>query len=91
MRRASHPLLSANGQLAILNQDQETFSPECHYLFSSEKTHRSLTGRALGHLVTKYATPAQVADISPHDLRHRFDYRMAVSGLFPPARSDYGA
>jgi len=29
------------------------------------------------HLVTKYATQAQVADISPHDLRHRFGYRMA--------------
>jgi integrase/recombinase XerD len=31
----------------------------------------------LGHLVTKYATQAQVADLSPHDLRHRFGYRMA--------------
>jgi integrase/recombinase XerC len=27
--------------------------------------------------VTKYATRAQIADISPHDLRHRFGYRMA--------------
>ncbi len=27
--------------------------------------------------MTKYATQAQVADISPHDLRHRFGYRMA--------------
>jgi integrase/recombinase XerD len=50
---------------------------ECQYLFPSEKTHRALTGRALEHAITKYATQAQVADISPHDLRHRFGYRMA--------------
>lgn len=61
----------------ILNQYLETLPPECQYLFPSEKTHRALTGRALGHLVTKYATQAQVADVSPHDLRHRFGYRMA--------------
>ena len=62
---------------SILNQYLGTLSPECQYLFPSEKTHRALTGRALGHLVTKYAAQAQVADISPHDLRHRFGYRMA--------------
>jgi integrase/recombinase XerC len=60
-----------------LNQYLETLSPECQYLFPSEKTHRALTGRALGHLVTKYAIQAQVTDLSPHDLRHRFGYRMA--------------
>ncbi|OLE97671.1 MAG: hypothetical protein AUG75_05575 [Cyanobacteria bacterium 13_1_20CM_4_61_6] len=62
---------------SILNQYLETLQQECQYLFPSEKTHRALTGRALGHLVTKYAAQAQVADISPHDLRHRFGYRMA--------------
>jgi integrase/recombinase XerD len=62
---------------AILNRYLETLSPESQYLFPSEKTHRALTGRALGHLMTKYATQAQVADLSPHDLRHRFGYRMA--------------
>jgi integrase/recombinase XerD len=66
---------------AILNQYLETLSQECQYLFPSEKTHRALTGRALGHLVTKYATQAHVTDISPHDLRHRFGYRMAE--VFP--------
>jgi integrase/recombinase XerD len=60
-----------------LNQYLETLPQECQYLFPSEKTHRALTGRALGHLVTKYATLAQVSDLSPHDLRHRFGYRMA--------------
>jgi integrase/recombinase XerD len=62
---------------SILNQYLETLSPECQYLFPSEKTQKALTGRALGHLITKYATQAHVADLSPHDLRHRFGYRMA--------------
>jgi integrase/recombinase XerD len=62
---------------SILNQYLGILPLECQYLFPSEKTHRALTGWARGHLVTKYATQAQVADISPHDLRHRFGYRMA--------------
>jgi len=62
---------------SILNQYMETFSQDCQYLFPSEKTHRALTGRALGHLITKYALQAQVIDLSPHDLRHRFGYQMA--------------
>lgn len=62
---------------SILNLDLETLPQECPYIFPSEKTQRALTGRALGHLVTKYATQAHVADVSPHDLRHRFGYRMA--------------
>ena len=32
---------------------------------------------SLGYLVGKYARIAGVEDISPHDLRHRFGYRMA--------------
>jgi integrase/recombinase XerD len=68
--------LNATARLA-LNQYLETLPPEEQYLFPSEKTHRALTGRALGHLVTKYAMQAQVTDLSPHDLRHRFGYRMA--------------
>lgn len=33
--------------------------------------------RALNHLVAKYADLAKVADLSPHDLRHRFGYVLA--------------
>ncbi|HEY3231661.1 MAG TPA: tyrosine-type recombinase/integrase [Roseiflexaceae bacterium] len=47
------------------------------YLFPSAKTGQALTERALGHLIKKYATRARVSDVSPHDLRHRFGYRMA--------------
>ncbi len=46
-------------------------------LFRSEKRHTQLTERGLGYLVKKYAEQAKLCDISPHDLRHRFGYRMA--------------
>ncbi|MGI8912561.1 MAG: tyrosine-type recombinase/integrase [Chloroflexota bacterium] len=36
-----------------------------------------LTPRALSYLVACYAHLAKVPDLSPHDLRHRFGYRMA--------------
>ncbi len=38
-----------------------------------------LTERGLGYLIKKYAVRARVSDVSPHDLRHRFGYRMAQS------------
>jgi integrase/recombinase XerD len=47
------------------------------WLFLSRKTVGAITTRALGYLVSKYARIAGVEDISPHDLRHRFGYRMA--------------
>lgn len=62
---------------SILRQYLKTFPQECQYLFPSEKTQKALTGRALGHLVAKYAAQAHIIAISPHDLRHRFGYRMA--------------
>jgi integrase/recombinase XerD len=75
-RKVREVPLNTTARLA-LNQYLETSPLECQYLFPSGKTHRALTGRALRHLVTKYAIQAQVADVSPHDLRHRFGYRMA--------------
>ncbi len=39
----------------------------------------ALTERALGYLITNYAVLAKVDDVSPHDLRHRFGYRMAAT------------
>jgi integrase/recombinase XerC len=42
------------------------------------KTLAPITPRALGYIVQKYATLAKVEDLSPHDLRHRFGYRMAA-------------
>ncbi len=49
------------------------------YLFPSARTGLGLTPRALGQLVKKYARQAGVPDLHPHDLRHRFGYRMAES------------
>jgi integrase/recombinase XerD len=48
-------------------------------LFRSEKRYARLTERGLGYLVKKYAEQAKLRDVSPHDLRHRFGYRMAAS------------
>ena len=47
------------------------------WLFISQKTKSAITTRALGYLVGKYARIAGVEDVSPHDLRHHFGYRMA--------------
>ena len=48
-------------------------------LFPSMKTGATLTERAIGYIVRRYAALARVPDLSPHDLRHRFGYRMAES------------
>jgi len=61
----------------ILSAYLETLPKESTYLFPSEKTQEALTERALGHLIAKYARLAHLVDVSPHDLRHRFGYRMA--------------
>lgn len=47
-------------------------------LFPSHKTGDALSERGLGYLIKKYARLAQIMDLSPHDLRHRFGYRMAM-------------
>jgi integrase/recombinase XerC len=54
-----------------------TLSPEIAFLFPSDKTSGALSERALGYIVKKYAMIAGLPDVSPHDLRHRFGYRMA--------------
>ena len=62
---------------AVLVEYIKTFPAHANCLFPSEKTGLALTERALGYLVKKYAQRALLIDISPHDLRHRFGYRMA--------------
>lgn len=63
----------------ILERYLKTLSKdgENPYLFPSHKTGQAMTARALGHLVAKYARLAHLSTVSPHDLRHRFGYRMA--------------
>lgn len=64
---------------AALAEYLPTLPPDTAYLFPSGKTGEALSERALGHLVKKYAVAARLPDVSPHDLRHRFGYRMAES------------
>lgn len=54
-----------------------TLPDDASVLFPSTKTGVAMTERALGHLIRKYAAHAHLVDLSPHDLRHRFGYRMA--------------
>jgi integrase/recombinase XerD len=49
------------------------------FLFPSAKTKKAFSERALGSIVKKYARIAKLPTVSPHDLRHRFGYRMAES------------
>jgi integrase/recombinase XerC len=55
-----------------------TLEPQGVSLFPSGKTGGTLSERALGHLIQKYARRAHLVGISPHVLRHRFGYRMAA-------------
>ena len=50
---------------------------EAAFLFVSQRTHEPLTPRGVGFLIKKYAQKAGLAELRPHDLRHRFGYRMA--------------
>jgi integrase/recombinase XerD len=63
----------------VLEEYLSTLSPESISLFPSGKTKEALSARALGYIVKKYAERAKLVDVSPHDLRHRFGYRMAKS------------
>jgi len=52
---------------------------DSQYLLPGRGGNR-LTERALRLIVPRYAQAAGVSHLSPHDLRHRFGYRMAASG-----------
>lgn len=63
----------------VLSEYLPTLSTKTAFLFPSKKTREALSERALGYIIKKYAHGAKLADVSPHDLRHRFGYRMAES------------
>lgn len=48
-------------------------------LFVSQRTRAPLTPRGVGFVIKKYAQKAGLPELRPHDLRHRFGYRMAES------------
>jgi integrase/recombinase XerD len=73
--------LNATARATLLAYDPSLQKPQYSTtpLFLSEKRHAQLTERGLGYVIKKYAERARVSDVSPHDLRHRFGYRMAQS------------
>jgi integrase/recombinase XerD len=64
---------------AALGEYLPTLPIGTQHLFPSRRTGRGLSERAFGHLLKRYAVRARLVDVSPHDLRHRFGYRMAES------------
>jgi integrase/recombinase XerD len=75
--------LNATARDVLLAYDPSLRKPsqESVALFLSGKRHAPLTQRGLGYLVNKYAERAHLSDVSPHDLRHRFGYRMAAASV----------
>ena len=63
----------------VLEEYLPTFPADTKFLFPLAKTKQALSERALGYVVKKYASVANLPDVSPHDLRHQFGYRMAES------------
>ncbi|GHO68204.1 tyrosine recombinase XerD [Ktedonobacter sp. SOSP1-52] len=63
----------------VLEEYLSSLPSHAVFLFPSGKTKGALSERMLGYTVKKYATVAKLVDVSPHDLRHRFGYRMAES------------
>lgn len=61
----------------VLEEYLPTLSAGTVLLFPSRKTKETLSERALGYIVKKYAISAKLIHVSPHGLRHRFGYRMA--------------
>jgi LuxR family maltose regulon positive regulatory protein len=74
--------LDATAQSA-LEEYLPSLPAQSPWVFPSEKTHKALSERALGYIIKKYAALAHIADVSPHDLRHRFGYRMAATMPLP--------
>jgi integrase/recombinase XerC len=63
----------------VLEEYLSSIHTESIFLFPSGETKKALSERALGYIVKKYACGAKLSDVSPHDLQHRFGYRMAES------------
>lgn len=63
----------------VLEEYLPTLPADAVFLFPSGKTKGTLSERALGYIIKKYASSAKLPDVSPHDLRHRFGYCMAES------------
>src|SRR5437667_10029264 len=84
MKRPANPIISPTGELTLAPYEQtlherEEVAPRQLDDQEEQALKDALSERALGYIVKKYAKSAKLADVSPHDLRHLFGYRMAAS------------
>jgi site-specific recombinase XerD len=89
MKRTAHPSLSPAGLEALASyehwlreREDLTYDPSVAVKLvgqedSAPRHFDDQEEQALGYIVKKYAHVAKLTDVSPHDLRHRFGYRMA--------------
>ena len=70
--------VTARKALKKYEEENESAEPQAgSYVFVSQRTKTRLTPRGIGFLIAKYAGRANVENLRPHNLRHRFGYRMA--------------
>ena len=75
-----HVPLNATAR-AVLREYLPNLPADAVYLFPSDKTEGALGERMVQLIVKKYAGMAKIDDLSPHDLRHRFGYRLAEANV----------
>lgn len=69
--------LTARNLLRDYKDSLATANNQTDNVFPGRKGVEPLTPRNLGYLLQKYSRLAEVEHISPHDLRHRFAYKMS--------------
>ena len=81
-KRGKHRRVPLNATARIaLREYLLTLPEDAVHLFPSEKTDSALGERMVQLIVKKYAALAKIKDLSPHDLRHRFGYRLAEANV----------
>jgi integrase/recombinase XerD len=60
----------------VLQEWRAASPPDANYIFTSANGEQ-LGTRGLGYLLDKYTRFADIDKVTPHDLRHRFAYRLA--------------
>lgn len=69
--------VTARRVLEKYEEHENTEQQEGPYVFVSQRTKTKLTPRGISYVLAKYADQANIENLRPHDLRHRFGYRMA--------------